>query len=97
MTHRKPRFIASPSIRFSGESFVKSCTWATVHHSRDEDKLQRIIQILEVQRIQSVETVQAQISNLRLRDREIDGPVREMADGYRRTFRLMDEFLSKRN
>ena len=48
------------------------CTWATVHLREDEYDFKRIIQILELQRIQTIfETVQAQISNFKLRDQEI--------------------------
>ena len=53
---------------------MNSCMWATVHSSKDEDDVKRIIQNMEVQKIQTVfETVQAQISDLRLRDQEICG------------------------
>ena len=49
---------------------MSSCMWAKVQFSKD--KLRRIIQNLEVQKIQTVvETVQSQISNLNLRDHEI--------------------------
>ena len=53
---------------------MNSCVWASVHLSKDEDVLKRISENLEVQRIQTVfETVQAQISILRLRDQLIYG------------------------
>ena len=53
---------------------MNSCMWATVHSSKDEDDVKRIIQNMEVQKIQTVfETVQARISNLRFRDQEICG------------------------
>ena len=78
---------------------LKSCMWATVHLRRDEDKFQRIIQNLEVQRIQTVfETVTVQISNLRLRDREIYGLSKnvDLADGCCRTYSPLDGRISKR-
>ena len=57
--------------------FMNSCVWASVHLSKDEDVWKRIVENLEVQRIQTVfETVQAQISNVRLRDQEISWPIR---------------------
>ena len=44
---------------------MNSCMWATVHLSKDEDDFRRILQILEVHRIQTVfETVQAQIGKV---------------------------------
>ena len=58
--------------------------WTTVHSSKDEDKLRRLIRNLELQKIQTAfETVQAQISNLKLRDHEICGQFENVdwADG----------------
>ena len=47
------------------------CVRATMHLSRAGDQSQRIIQSLDVQRIQTVfEAVQAQIKDLRLRDQK---------------------------
>ena len=67
----RPRFISSLSIKLSGEFYVHLCMCATVHLSADDVK--RIDQNVEVPKVQTVfETVQAQSSNLRLRDQEID-------------------------
>ena len=74
--------------------------WATVHLSRDEGKLRRINRNSEVRKIQTVcETVQAQISDLRLRDQEIFMAylrrwIGQMVIGANIRY-LMDEFLSK--
>ena len=71
---------------------------ATVHLSNDEHDIRRIIQNLKVQKIQRVfETVQAQISSLKLRDHEIYGLSEQVdcTDGYWRVFLYVkDEFLS---
>ena len=51
-----------------------------MHHSKDEEKLQRIVQNLEMQKVETIfNTVQAQLSNLRPRDRELCG-LSERAD-----------------
>ena len=53
---------------------MNSCVWATVYLSKDENDFKRIIPNMEVQKTQTiVVTVQAQISNLQLRDQEIYG------------------------
>ena len=39
---------------------MDSCVWSTVHHSKDEEKLQCIVQILQVQKVETIfNTVQA--------------------------------------
>ena len=58
---------------------------ATVHLSKDEDDLKRIIKNLDVQRIHTVfETLHTQISYLRLSNQEIYGLSEEVdwTDGY---------------
>ena len=53
---------------------MNSCMWSTVHLSIDEGDFKRNIPNLEVQRIQTFfETVQAQITNVRLGDHETCG------------------------
>ena len=68
--------------------------WATVHLSKDEDCFRRIFQIMEVQKIQTVfETVQAQISYLKLRDPEVYGLSEHVdwTDGHWRRYSLLDK------
>ena len=70
---------------------------ATVHLSEDEDDFKRIVHKMEVQKIQTVfETVQAQISNLKLRDQEIYGLSEQvdLTDGHWRKYSLHDERIS---
>ena len=83
--------------------FMNACMWATVHLSKDPDDT-RIIQKVEVQKIQTVlETVQVQISNLKLHDEEINGLPKQVdwTDGHWRKYsllgrRIADQFKSKK-
>ena len=69
-----PRFTCSQSTKLHEEIFTNTCTCVTVHLSKDEDDIKRRSQKMEVEKIQTVcETVQAQISNLEVRDQEICG------------------------
>ena len=73
--------------------FTHARVWATVHFSKDEDDFKRIVQILEVQKIQTFfESVQAQISNFRLRDQEIGGLSEQVdwTDGCWRKYSSLD-------
>ena len=75
--------------------FMNSCLWAAAH----QDMLRRIIQNSEVQRIQTVfETLQAQISTLRLCDQGIYGLYEKFGLGrwlVEDIRYFTDEFLSK--
>ena len=75
------------------EVFMNSCMWATVQLSKDKDNLKRIFQNSDLQRIQTVfETVQAQISNPRLRDQEMYGLSEQVnwTDGHWRKYSLLE-------
>ena len=77
--------------------------WATVHLSTDQDD-KRNIPNVEVQKIQTVsETVQVQISNLKLHDEEINGLPEQVnwTDAHWRKYsllgrRIADQFRSKK-
>ena len=49
---------------------MNSCMWAAAHLSKDEDDFKRIIQNMELQKIQTIfETVQAQVSKRRTKEK----------------------------